>query len=175
MCCGDNICNRAAFPKLNPIPAELLPLYISDITHIGRMSSYYNNILAISATGVDHGPNGAKGWEKIVGDHAVKLHGKTYHYLPPTGGTGGISYFTFDAMNAAILHGQSINGDYYHVNDTYVTTLFQFLQQRNSLVQECVMIGSNVRELGVNVNEITSIFDIAAVTSVHASGDRILR
>jgi hypothetical protein len=71
--------------------------------------------------------------------------------------------------------GQSINGDHFHVNDTYVKQLFQFLQKGNSLVQECEMIGTNVRELGVNVNEITSIFDIAAVTSVHAEGDRVLR
>jgi hypothetical protein len=42
-------------------------------------SSYYNSIFALGATGVDNGKGG--GWEKIHGDHAVKLNGRTYHHL----------------------------------------------------------------------------------------------
>jgi hypothetical protein len=51
-------------------------------------ATYYNNILSLAATAVDNGRGG--GWEKIIGDHAVKLNGRTYHFIPSTGGAGGI-------------------------------------------------------------------------------------
>jgi hypothetical protein len=70
-------------------------------------SSYYNGILALGATAVDNGTGG--GWEKILGDHAVKLHGRTFHFLPQTGGCGGLEYFTFNAQEAAVNHAFSLN------------------------------------------------------------------
>jgi len=162
------------YPAMQPLPECLLEIYLHDIEHFGRMSSYYNNILSISATGVEHGPEGS-GWERIIGDHAVKLHGRTYHFLPPTGGAGGLSYFTFDALQSAIAHGESLNGEYLRVNNTYLQTLFGFLQTENMFVRECQMIGNQVTDLTVSLNEKTCIFDVAAVTSVHPSGDRVLK
>jgi hypothetical protein len=174
LCCCDELHKRPEFPKLKPIPNLLLPLFVDDVRHMGRFSAYYNNMLSISATGVDHGPEGS-GWEQITGDHAVKLHGRTYHFLPPTGGAGGISYFTFDALNAAIQHGHSLKGEHLQINDAYVTTLYNVLLNENVYVKECELIGNGVRALEVSLNTKTSIFDVAAVTSVHAAGDRVLR
>ena len=71
---------------------------LTNVEHFGRLSSTYNNILAISAVGVQNDRGG--GWERIAGDHAVTLNGRTYTFLPKaiagTCKSGGISYFTFD-------------------------------------------------------------------------------
>jgi hypothetical protein len=49
----------------------------------------------------------------MVGDHAVKLQGRTYSFLPPAkkgvGPSGGLSYFTFDSRAALAAHGESRN------------------------------------------------------------------
>jgi len=163
------------FPFLLPISDDLLDIYVKDVEHIGRFSAYYNNVLSISVTAVDQGPGG-QGWEKLVGSHAVKLHGRTYHYLPKTGGSGGISYFTFDALNAAIEHGESLNGVHLQINNDYIRALYAFLKVENIYVKECQMIGmTDVHDMTININTKTSLFDVAAVTSVHTSGDRVLR
>jgi hypothetical protein len=69
-------------------------------------------ICILGATGVDNGNGG--GWcHDMVGDHAVKLHGRTYSFLPPAkkgvGPSGGLSYFTFDSRAALAAHGASRN------------------------------------------------------------------
>ena len=71
---------------------------VDNVKHFGRLSSTYNNILAISAVGVENERGG--GWERMLGDHSVTMNGRTYTYLPQaktgTQMSGGISYFTFD-------------------------------------------------------------------------------
>jgi hypothetical protein len=78
-------------------------LYSSNITE-------YDVLLG--ATGVDNGKSG--GWcHDMVGAHSVKLHGRTYSFLPPAkegvGPSGGLSYFTFDSRAALTAHGASRN------------------------------------------------------------------
>jgi hypothetical protein len=72
-------------------------------------SSFYNGVLALGATAIDNGTGG--GWERILGDHAVKLHGRTYHFLPETGGCGGLEYFTYNAHESRSHHVESLNGN----------------------------------------------------------------
>ena len=97
-CLGGRALDPEYFPILNPMPRELHHLAAERIEHMSSNSTYYNNILSLGATGIDNGTSG--GYEKMVGDHAIKLNGRTYHYLPKTGGAGGLEYFTFDALEA---------------------------------------------------------------------------
>ena len=61
-----------------------------------------------ASTGVENGQGG--GFERINGDHAVTLRGRTYHYLGhPNSWKGGISYFTHDSVQAAVEHGKGLN------------------------------------------------------------------
>jgi hypothetical protein len=46
-----------------------------------RSSNQYNNILSLGAVGVDNA-NETRGWDRIVGHAAVRLSGRTYHYIP---------------------------------------------------------------------------------------------
>ena len=94
------------WPKLQPLPNNICQIifrestiFISDedgnrqvahsplnnIEHFSRNSARYNGVLSISATGIDNGKGG--GWERIQGPHAVKLCGRTYHYLPRSNST----------------------------------------------------------------------------------------
>jgi hypothetical protein len=150
------------------------------LEHMSKKSSFYNGVLALGATAIDNGTGG--GWERIVGDHAVKLHGRTYHFLPATGGCGGLEHFTFNAHETRTHHIESLGENIcrYHLEK-----IFHELKLTNSLVQECEQIGEfatrsmvnegHVRELMVSINQKTSHFDIAAVTSLHCPGNRILK
>ena len=98
------------FPELQlePLPPVLRQYAMSHIVHLSPNSSYYNTILAMASTGVENGQGG--GFERINGDHAVTLRGRTYHYLGhPNSWTGGIPYFTHDSVQAAMEHGKGLN------------------------------------------------------------------
>ena len=64
--------------------------------------------MALASTGVDNGRGG--GYQRITGDHAVSLRGRTYHYFgEPNSWKGGIQYFTHDSVEAPLEHGESLN------------------------------------------------------------------
>ena len=56
------------------MPDTLKRRAISYLHIFSRDSVLYNNILALGATGVENGTSG--GWEKIPGNHSIKLHGR---------------------------------------------------------------------------------------------------
>jgi hypothetical protein len=99
-CMNGRALDELYFPQLEVMPLQLFTLATTRIEHMSSNSTYYNNVLALGATGVDNGAGG--GFEKMVGDHAIKLNGRTYHFLPKTGGSGGLQYFTFDAMQSSL-------------------------------------------------------------------------
>ena len=82
-CClnGEALSEHSNFPKLAMLPEKLKNYVMNGHNNFRRNSSYYNNVLAFSSIGVDNGRNGV-GFEKIVGDHAVKLNGRTYNVIP---------------------------------------------------------------------------------------------
>ena len=41
-------------------------------------------------------------------DHAVKLHGRMYHFLQPTSRRGDLQYLTFDASEQKLAHANSL-------------------------------------------------------------------
>jgi hypothetical protein len=179
-CCLKGVaCNPNKFPSIGEMPTALAFLTYERLEHMSKKSSFYNGVLALGATAIDNGTGG--GWERIVGDHAVKLHGRTYHFLPATGGCGGLEHFTFNAHETRTHHIESLGENICR----YLKTIFHELKLTNSLVQECEQIGEfatrsmvnegHVRELMVSINQKTSHFDIAAVTSLHCTGNRILK
>jgi hypothetical protein len=186
-CCqnGEALDGRK-FPQLLPLPPVLSQLYFHRMEHMGSKSGYYNSVLALGATGVDNGKGG--GWEKVRGDHSVKLCGRTYHYMPTTGGTSGIQFFCYDAATSLESYGDSLNDPTSRHGSNIVNTnlmkIYRELQQCNQLVGECEQIGAmcsdtimqegHIHELRTNINVRTNSFDVAAITSDTVSGDRII-
>lgn len=179
-CLKGEACKANTFPSIGELPTALAFLTYERLEHMSMKSSFYNGVLALGATAIDNGTGG--GWERILGDHAVKLHGRTYHFLPETGGCGGLEHFTYNAHETRINHLESLNGNICRYN---LEKIFHELKLTNSLVQECEQIGEfasksmvnegNIRELMVSINQKTSHFDIAAVTSLNCTGNRILK
>ena len=124
------------FPQLKPIPTFLKDIAIPNVKFFSGQSAYYNNILCIGSTGVDNGKT--NGFEKIQGNHAVRLNGKTYHFLGNKGTAnikGGLKYFTYDSLHQATEHAKSVSSK---KNDLQVKTLkilFRGLQRTNVLVK----------------------------------------
>jgi hypothetical protein len=142
-----------------------------------------------AATGVDNGKGG--GWEKIRGNHAVKLNGRTYHYIPTTGSNckAGIQYSTYDAATQMETYAASLNSSTggKHGEKTvreYLRGIYNELKEVNGLVNECEQIGimaeagvladGGARDLKLAINVQTSAFDIAAITSDATTGERVL-
>ena len=155
------------WPKLQPLPADIrqiifgdTTIFISDgdgnrlvahspqnnIEHFSRNSARYNGVLSISATGIDNGKGG--GWERIQGPHAVKLCGRTYHYLPKSNCTGGIHHFILDKYTEALMHAQSLESDNSRVDttikDSVLRAFWDTLHRTNRFVQHCKIIGDAV-------------------------------
>jgi hypothetical protein len=177
------------FPPLWPLPPYIRFLATDRLEHMGGRSSYYNAVLALGATAVDNGKGG--GWEKIRGNHAVKLNGRTYHFIPKTGAhcQGGIQYFTYDAASQMEAYTESLNTpNGQHGERTvreYVKGIYEELKEVNELVNECEQIGimagnevlseGDARALKLAINVKTSAFDVAAITSDATTGERVLK
>jgi len=175
---------QGIFPHLQRMPVFMQKLTEPDVACVfGLASNVYNNMLALGAVGVDNGKGG--GWDKIHGPHAMRLSGRTYHYLPTTQSTGGLQYFTFNNEDALLAHGNSRNSERHKTIDKELLKgLFHTLQHSNVLVRECEQIGSmstsitDSREATSDfiskTNSKTSNFDVSAFTSDTIRGERIL-
>ena len=91
--------------RLKPMSATMADIIVNGAETFGPLSSTYNNILSLCATGVKNSHGG--GFERRVGDHAITLNGRTFHFIPrATAGTnpsGGMSYFVFDHTAAEAI------------------------------------------------------------------------
>ena len=110
-CCnnGEYLQPDCVFPKLEMLPETLKWLCLERGEHFGKTSSAkYNNILSIGSTGVENNKGG--GYETIMGDAAVKMNGRSYHFLSNSGKRfSGINYFTFDGLEDAQVHLDQLN------------------------------------------------------------------
>jgi len=95
-CCLDGKALQEPFPQLKPLPPMMLHYARDRIQHMGRNSVSYNSVLSCAATGVENNDGG--GFEHIHGEHAVRLHGRTYHFLTTSTGNAGLNFFTFDNL-----------------------------------------------------------------------------
>ena len=96
--------------KLKPIEEPLLSIYKTN--EFQQQCTTSNNILCFAATGVENDHGG--GWiGDIMGPHAIKLNGRTYHCMFPatnsTDASGGLSYFLFDNHAALSVAAQNRN------------------------------------------------------------------
>ena len=148
------------------MPEHLYHYCFNDLNDFSKKSSYYNNILSFASIGVENGKGG--GFEKIRGDHAVKLNGRTYHYFANSKNIrNGINYFTFDAFfemeKVAIEYNngrKSKNyGEIYQIKT--LQNLFNELKEINPFAEDLLFIGKelkhaklqNIKENSVNVEK----------------------
>lgn len=188
-CCmtGSTSYASTQYPHLRPLPSKLSS-YIQDTANFSRISSTYNNILAMGATGVENDRGG--GFERdMFGPHAVKLNGRMYHFLPSitsstTDPSCGLSYFTFDAQAAMIRHVQTLHGSggigHDYVREAIVQDIYNEIKHINFLCQELQVIGHGVQSrnstnLVAEINASINYFEVAQITSNFATGNRCLR
>ena len=68
----------SGYPQLSLLPPVFKELCLTKGEHFGKLSAKYNKILCIGSTCVENTHNG--GYEQIVGDHPVKMNGRSYHF-----------------------------------------------------------------------------------------------
>jgi hypothetical protein len=176
------------FPSIGVLPEQLAKQTYENIEHFSSKSIYYNGCFALGAVSVDNGKGG--GFEKIHGEHALTLNGRTHHFLPGTGSYGGLEFFTFDAASLLCLYGNSLNSTTsrygQNIDEQILLRLFNELKWSNHLVQECEFIGQTTNETELiddeacrrfisTINQQTNYFDIAAITSLSRTGNRIMK
>ena len=180
-CIGGKAVILENYPKLQPLPSNIMHIATKYINHFSRNSVSYNSVLALGAIGVDNGCGG--GWEKIHGDHSLRLHGRTYHYLNNTSKTNGLKYFTFDALAEAQNHGNQLNENTERCNSHFLELIFRDLQTHNKVVQECEQIGKmaksdmntySSRNVIATINSQTSYLDVAAITAENTTGNAVI-
>ena len=127
--------------KLKPIQNQLLTLY-KNTNEMSIACNTINNILSFAATGVDNDVGG--GYEHdMLGPHAVKLNGRTYHMLlNATSGTdpsNGLSYFLFDNITAMDLAAQERQ-----INRNTVHEVYQSLCTYNPIAMHLRALGMDI-------------------------------
>jgi len=145
----------------------------------------YNSVLCCAATGVENNDGG--GFERIHGDHAVRLHGRTYHFLPTSSGNAGLNFFTFDNLaNCTDYATKTLNDaarGYQRIIPTFLENIFNELKRYNVICQECEQIGyyardymnsNSTQDAFATINEATSYLDVAQITSDTVTGNRII-
>ena len=198
VCCNDGeyLKESSPFPKLQPLPEGLKKLCLTRGEHFGGLSAKYNNILCIGSTGVENAAGG--GYEQVVGDHAVKMNGRSYHFLSKKA-SGGLSYFTFDGLAKAQEHATQLNLPLSEAQRAkagmelgMLKGIFQELKDCNEFVQELGWIGDglqktltptdgfvpnaqNVRELTSSLNMQTSLMEVGCILSDESQGNIVYR
>ena len=172
---------------LHSMPQVLdIGFFDSDFVH---SSNQYNNILAMGAVGVEN-DKPTRGYDKIVGNHCLRMCGRTYHYFPSSERRGGIQYFLHDGRQG---HGElSEHGRERQVNDATLVELFKALQEGNKLCKLYSVIGTTadsliearrssgaaldvVGDLIPLLNLATEEFDISAITMDRRTGNHFLQ
>lgn len=195
LCCyGGRIRNMGLF-NLRPLPPDIIDLYEENLTHMGRASSIYNNILAPVATGVENDHNG--GFEVIRGDHCVKLAGRTYHYnarsTRSTDPSGNLSYFTLDSHHhiehdsSAITTDGTLNTDaaptgyirngtvYDKIHPDIMTLLTQQLRQFNHYMQFQIPDYQMPTTTMVATMQLDPEYnEVAQITAIAPAGNRVI-
>jgi hypothetical protein len=151
-CCqnGLYVDHNSGFPQLSLLPPGLKELCLTRGEHFGKLSAKYNKILCIGSTGVENSHNG--GFEQIAGDHAVKMNGRSYHFLSKDIAKvkGGINFFTFDGVDNANAHLMELNGPesarnrHEKLENMFLKKIFDELKEINEFVQELSMIGNHL-------------------------------
>ena len=184
-CCLNGRAFQDPFPQLKPLPPMMLHYATDRLLHMGRNSVSYNNVLCCAATGVENNEGG--GFEVIHGDHAVRLHGRTNHYLTSSTGNAGLNFFTFDSLaNCTQYATNTLNNEsrgYQRIIPSFLKNIFNELKEYNTICQECEQIGYFAKDyMDVNstidtfatINEATSYLDVAQITSDDVTGNRII-
>ena len=184
-CCLNGSALHEPFPQLLQLPPHMLHYARDRIQHMGRNSVSYNNVLCCSATAVQNNEGG--GFDTIHGDHAVRLHGRTYHFLTDSRGNAGLNFFTFDNLanctNYATTTLNNPERGFQRIIPTFLRNIFQELKTYNTICQECEQIGHFAEEYMesnttidayATINEATSYLDVAQITSDAATGNRII-
>jgi hypothetical protein len=197
-CCnnGAYLMSDSNFPKMEMLPESLKWLCLERGEHFGKLSAKYNNILSIASTGVENDKGG--GYEKIVGDSAVKMNGRSYHFLNTSARKlSGINYYTFDGLEDAKSHVELLNNstrdDRYKkkLEIGFLTTIFQDLKEINPFAQELQWIGRGLKrhlhqqDSVVNVNDVqhltaslnvqTSTMEVGCMLSDESEGNIVYK
>jgi len=200
-CClnGLALSKNSNFPKLVPLP-ENIKYFAMDrfCHHFSKKSSYYNNVLSFATIGVDNGKGG--GYEKIIGNHAVKINGRTYHTLQDSSKkNAGINYFTFDAFHElsknSIDYNNKNNKSGNSSDDIFdlkvLKSVFEEIKEINPFAEDLKLIGDNMKNVHINnnnnsnknlidslisnINEKTHHLEIGAVISDMSDGNIIFK
>jgi len=184
-CCLHGKALQEPFPQLRQLPPMMLHYARDRLHHMGRNSVSYNSVLSCAATGVENNDGG--GFEHIHGEHAVRLHGRTYHFLTTSAGNAGLNFFTFDNLaNCTNYATSSLNNEkkgYQRIIPTFLENIFRELIEYNAICQECEHIGTYTKEYMdssstidafATINESTSYLDLAQITSDVITGNRII-
>ena len=196
--------SESKYPKLVPLPINLKHFCFDDKhTDFNTFSSYYNNILSFASIGVDNGRE-KSGFEKIIGDHAVKLNGRTYFVIPNSSKkNAGINYFLFDALQELKDYGSEYNNNKNNKSKTRIEYfrekvlegLFLELKEINEFAVDLNLIGKTLKDkhlidrkqniittnnkniaiLKSSINEQTHHLEIGAIVSDLSDGNIVFK
>jgi hypothetical protein len=201
ICCQNGQCISTQYPVLRPLPEVLKQAVLSDMVHWSDKSTYYNNIFSMAATKVDNGIDGrfshglGNSCVKIQG----RIYHFIPNTLNTTG-LAYLTYDAKETLRLKVLEshakGRAMKiADKDLIKQSYVSILDEMFRNTNELVRECCFINDSlssflsstnsvsstlpiatsantIQNVTIDINEKTSVFEIAAATSLESAGNR---
>ena len=183
LCCNNGRLLQYPQYSFQPLTTSMEHTLSNNLKHVSTSSYYYNNILALAATAVDtkNDPVDERKWISNFGSHAVKLHGRTTHFLPNTSlSKSGIQFFTFHSLGTPSMeHVPMAVQDL--LDDNMLKYFKEYLIENNPYVRDCIAVGDYVTQQHENddsvmlceeLNQRTSKFDVGSVSALGQEGNR---
>ena len=183
LCCNSGRLLQYPQYSFQPLTTSMEHTLSNNLKHVSTSSYYYNNILALAATAVDtkNDPVDERKWISNFGSHAVKLHGRTTHFLPNTSlSKSGIQIFTFHSLGTPSMeHVPMAVQDL--LDDNMLKYFKEYLIENNPYVRDCIAVGDYVTQQHENddsvmlceeLNQRTSKFDVGSVSALGQEGNR---
>ena len=159
---------------------------------MSKNSANYNKILSIAATKVENNRGG--GYERIVGDHCVKVNGNTKHFLfsDSFAAKGGINYFTYDggeermqnhANELNLSNNLTTNNHGPKIIQSVLKEIFEEQKNINKYVKDLRNANQllhnynneNVKNIIAQINQRNEGIEVAGVTPDNIQGNTIIR
>ena len=122
---------------------DLTEEHRAELTTFVRDSNKYNNILALGAVGIENAKP-ERGYDHIVGNHCLRMSGRSYHFIPKSNQASGVQYFLHSGRQEEMAK----HGEERQVDVVKLRGLYDELLHGNKLCKLYSLIGATAdREL----------------------------
>jgi len=162
----------------------------AELTTFVRDSNKYNNILALGAVGIENAKP-QRGYDHIVGNHCLRMSGRSYHFIPKSNSASGVQYFLHSGRQEEMAkHGEERQVDVVKLKGLYdellhgnkLCKLYSLIgatadrelqgRPRGNEIDDAIYVKSTLIPI---LNLVTQQFDVSSITMDRRTGNHYMQ